>query len=703
MKWILRIFAALALLLVLILAGAWISFPWYAPALVKRLTAGKSVAVEMKNIHRPGFSGIRFGQLKAAVTVPADSCTATATNYNASILNGRLSWHRIGGSATPVWRIELDADSVAVRQLPSGIRFRQANPQLQARLDLTKSGGLFPSVSPDSIALPIRKGVVEARQLRLNDISYAILLTRSHDWVQQPALLKAESLLSGSTKTPVNNLQVTFGLQKNPLKPCTLIFSDCSLQLSDIRASTPEIDFNLRNKRTAFELKLTEVPLEKLSSGSKASGVTGELNGVIPVEYLDSTIRIGNGVIDAAKGTEIAFGTEKTTITFDAGRHPGNPPLISKLNAKMTLDTASGSLSAITLDSLSAQLLSGTLRSTPVSYDLNTGAARGTITFSDVSLLDRLGLKGEFSGKTSGRISGTIPFKLTRSGVTITNAKLTAKGSSTILQTIPIQPSSDDELFSKATNSDVEWTFSNPAVTLNRKAAGKMPMNIKLKSLKRKTSGGELLLTSPQGTLTMFARPGKPSLISLSGFSAGLLDGTVSINHMDYDLETKHTETRVQLSGIPIQSLLDLQGASKLSATGTIRAEIPLLLDNDTFSIPEGSMDAETKGTIIYSTTPEERAAAGAGMRLTYEALDNFFYSELISTISMKPNGDSVISIKLKGRNPDFQENRPVNLNLTIQQNLLDLFRSLTLSSDIEEAISKKALENSRKSTGGKQ
>lgn len=693
MKWILRIFAALALLVALVLAGAWISFPWYAPALVERLTAGKGVAVELKNIHRPGFSGIGFGQLKAAVTAPPDSCTPTATTYNTSILNGRLSWHRIEGSATPAWRLQLDADSVAVRQSPSGIRFRQANPQLRARLDLTKSGGLLPSVSPDSIAVPIRKGVVEAGQLRLNDIFYAVLLTRSHDWVQQPALLKAESLLSGSTKTPVSDLQATFGLQKNPLKPCTLIFTDCSLQLSGIRASTPEIDFNLRNKRTAFELKLDNVPLAKLSPGSTATVITGKLSGVVPVDYLDSTIRISNGEIDAAKGTKIAFSTEKTTVTFDAGRHPGGPPLIGKLNAKMTLDTTSGSLSAMTLDSLSAQLLGGTLRSTPVSYDLNTGAASGTITLGNISLLDRLGLKGEFSGKTSGRISGTIPFKLTRSGVTITNAKLTAKGSSTILQTVPIQPSSDDELFSKATSSEVEWTFSDPAVTLNREAAGKLTMNINLKSLKRKTGSGELLLTSPQGTLTMFARPGKPSLVSLSGFSAGLLDGTVSINRMDYNLNTKHTETRVQLSGIPIQSLLDLQGASKLSATGTIRAEIPLLLDNDAFSIPEGSMDAETKGTIVYSTTPEERAAAGAGMRLTYEALDNFFYSELVSTITMKPNGDSVISIKLKGRNPDFQENRPVNLNLTIQQNLLDLFRSLTLSSDIEQAITEKALE----------
>jgi len=113
-------------------------------------------------------------------------------------------------------------------------------------------------------------------------------------------------------------------------------------------------------------------------------------------------------------------------------------------------------------------------------------------------------------------------------------------------------------------------------------------------------------------------------------------------------------------------------------------------------------MDAEKSGLIIYSSTPEERAAAGAGMRLTYEALGNFFYSELVSTITMTPDGDSRISIQLKGRNPEFQNNRPVNLNLNIEQNLLDLLRSLTLSSEIEEEISKKALEKSGKKKGEK-
>jgi hypothetical protein len=697
-KWLLRIFGILLLLTALAVFGAWLAFPWYAQMLIDRSTAGKGVIVKLHRPGPPGLSGIGFGQLDATVNIKPDSCSTSASTFNVRLLNGRLSWKRIAGSRTPALAIQLDADTVSVHQMPSDIRFRQADPRLRARVDLLPSGGLLPSIAPDSITVAVRNGQAEAGQLHIEDISYDVLLTSSNKWVQQPAQFRAESLFSGSTKTPLSGFEATFGLQRDPGKPCTLTFSNCSLQLSGIKASTSKIEFSLRNKRTAFVLKLDTAPLDQFSPDSGPASLTGKLSGSIPVEYLDSTIRISDGTIDATKNTAFTFTTDGTKISFDAGRKPGGPQLIENLNAKITLDATSGTVSVIRLDSLSARLFGSRIASTPVRYDLKSGATAANISIDKAPILDRIRLTGEFSGAMNGRLSGTIPVRLDRNGIAISKARLTAQGSGSIRQKLPKQLSGRDELFSKTASSEVLWEVSDPAITLNREAAGKLTMEVALKSLKRKTGGGELLLTSPKGKLAMFARPGKPSMLTLSDFSAELLDGTVSIDRMDYDLKTKHTETRVQLNGIPIQSLLDLQGATKLSATGTIRATIPLLLDNNAFSIPKGNMDAETSGTIIYSTTPEERAAAGAGMQLTYEALGNFRYTELLSTISMKPDGNSVISIKLKGRNPDFQNNRPVNLNLNIEQNLLDLFRSLTLSSDIERAISEKVLEKS----GGK-
>ena len=111
------------------------------------------------------------------------------------------------------------------------------------------------------------------------------------------------------------------------------------------------------------------------------------------------------------------------------------------------------------------------------------------------------------------------------------------------------------------------------------------------------------------------------------------------------------------------------------------------------FEIKDAGINAEQSGQIIYATTPEERAAANQGLRTTYEALSNFLYVELLSSINMSPDGNSTMTIKIKGNNPDFRSGRPIELNLNVQQNLLDLMRSLSISSNIEQIISEKALQ----------
>ncbi|NTW55064.1 MAG: hypothetical protein HGB15_10000 [Chlorobaculum sp.] len=696
MKWLPRIIGLLFLLAALTVFGAWLAFPWYAQALVDRATAGTGVVMKLYRPGRPGLSGLGFDRLDASVTTPPDSCTGVISTYRSMLHHGQLSWRSISNSRTPAFDLVLAADSVTVHQMPADIRFRQFRPRLRARLAFPAGQGLLPAIAPDSLAFAIREGRIETGQLRLEGVTYDMLLTRSRHWVQQPARFSARSLFSGLNKTPLSGFEATFGLQRNPRKPCTLKFSDCSLELFGIRASTPEVEYSLRSKRAAFVLKLDNLPLERLSPSTATTAITGNLSGAVPVEYLDSAIRIRSGMIDAAQGTMISMKTGNTKLSFDAGRKPGGPPFIENLNVKVNLDARNGILSAIRLDSLSARLFGGRIESTPARYDLKTGSAACTITIDKAPILDRIRLQGEFSGAMHGRLSGTLPIRIDRTGFALRNARITGEGGGSIRQKLPKQFSTEDALFSTDTSSTVDWEFSDPAISLNRAASGKLTMEMELKSLKRKTGGGELLLTTPKGTLTMFAQAARPSLITVSGFSAGLLDGTVSFDRMEYDLKSKHAETRVQLNGVPIQTLLDLQGASKLSATGTVRAAIPVVLDNNTFSIPQGNMDAEKSGIIIYSSTPEERAAAGSGLRLTYEALGNFFYSELISTITMTPDGNSRISIQLKGRNPEFQNNRPVNLNLNIEQNLLDLFRSLTFSSEIEEAISKKVLEQNK-------
>ena len=702
MKWTLRILGTLTLWALLSVAGAWLTFPWYAQALLDRVSAGSGIRLQLHEPGRPDASGMGFRRLDAIVTTRPDTCTGIASTFDAAIFNGRLTWRRFPYGTGRTASIVLEADSVTVLMKPAGIRFSDARPRIMARLDITRQPGARSLFSPDSISYAVEGARIATGQLRLGGVTYAAMLTRSNRWIQQPSRFKAETLSSGEAKTPLTGFEATFGMARNPEKPCTLTFSDCSMLLFGIRASTPEIDYSLRTKRTAFVLNLDRVPIDRLA-GAVASGLvnpvfSGNLTGSIPVEYLDSTIRVNKGIVDADTGSLLTFRDAKGNplLSFDAGRRPGGPPFISGLTAEVTLDGKHGRLSEIRFDTLSARVFEGAVSADPARYDVETGSSSFSFKLSQIPLLDRIRLAGALSGKLRGTVTGTIPCTLKGGRIAIRGARLASPGGGRLRQATPKKTAPSSASYAGSGES-VDWSFSGPAVVLDRDLSGRTKIAFTLKGLTRKSGGGELALVAPRGVVGLPADAVKPLAISLSGFSAGLLGGTVSIDHVDYDLKTKHAETIVQISGIPLQTLLDLQGTKKIFATGSLRGKVPVVLDGESFSIPDGGLDAEKSGQIIYSSTPEERATANAGMKITYEALGNFLYSELISRIAMTPDGNSHITLTLKGFNPDFQKGRQVNLNLNIEQNLNDLFRSLSIPSEIEQSISEKVLEKQKK------
>lgn len=699
MKWTLSILGTLLVLAALAAAGAWFCFPWYAQRLIDQAVEGKGIKLQLHDPGRPGPGGIAFGRIDAIVTAPRDTCTGIAPVYAVAIHHGRLAWRTSPSSQGATVRLILTADTVTANMKPANILFRDREPLATAKLDIIRKGGLAFGVSPDSLAYAVRDGVAETGKLRLDGVSYGVLLTRTADWVQQPSKFRAVKLVSGEVETPLTGFEATFGMKRDPEKPCTLTFRDCSVVLYGIRASTPEIDYSLRNRQTAFTLHLENLPMERLAEiggiRNTNPAVTGNLSGAIPVQFLDRTLRIRNALVDASEGTVVTWkgAGGKPLFSFDAGRRRGGPPTISGLEATVTLNAKDDRLTGIRIEGLSSRIFGGAATATSAIYEPATGTASCTVSLRNVPLLERLRLHGEFKGSMSGSVSGTIPLSLSRNGIAVRHAKLSSPGKGTITQRAAAR--AGGALFG-GTGRETVWNFSEPSITLDRDQGASTRIGFTLKQLERRSNGGELVLAGARGNLALPGERQRGSIATLTNFTAGLFDGSVSIDRVDYDVAKRHASTVVELNGIPLQKLLDLQGTKKIFATGTVRGRIPVVLDGESFSIPDGGVDAERSGKIIYTTTPEERAAANAGMRITYEALGNFLYSELVSSITMSPDGQSRISLQLKGYNPEFQNGRPVNLNLNIEQNLLDLFRSLSISSGIEQEISEKALRKGR-------
>ncbi len=693
----LRTAGALLLLLALAIAGAWIGFPFYAQALIDRVT-GHGVIVKVTGIERPGLSGIGFRRVDAIIVASKDTCTGITPVYSGSLWNGRVSWKRFASGKIGV---DLIADSLKARQMPAGILFSDRHPKLRASIGMGTGASRQAGTGPDSITYRVDGGVIETGKLRVEGVSYPVTLSSANGWVQQPAAFRAATLFSDGNPTPLSGFGATFGLQRHPEKPCTLTFTDCHVDIFGIPAKTANIEYNLRKKQTRFILALDGVPLDKISrlAADKKPGwpsLSGSMEGALPVEMMESTLRITSGRLAAAPGSRIEFrdgGSGKPSLTFDAGSRPGAPPLISGLDAEVTIHAGKDGPSAIRIGRFTSKIFGGSATVSPTGVALPLRSASCTVRLDKVPLLDRIVLQGQFSGKLNGSVSGTIPIHIGDGGFSIANASISSNGGGSILQPPPRTPGRQDLSMTTAGERTL-WSFRNPRLVLNRTATGTTTVRFALAELRRRSGEGELLLDRPKGTITFSTASLPPAMVSLTGFSAGLLDGSIAIDRVDYDLRKKHAATTVQLDGIALQKLLDLQGTKKITATGSVRGRLPVVLDGETFSIPNGGMNAEKTGLIVYATTPEEREAANAGMRLTYEALGNFLYSELLSSITMAPDGQSHITLQLKGYNPEFQNGRPVNLNLQIEQNLTDLFRSLSISSGIEKAITEKALRN---------
>jgi hypothetical protein len=69
------------------------------------------------------------------------------------------------------------------------------------------------------------------------------------------------------------------------------------------------------------------------------------------------------------------------------------------------------------------------------------------------------------------------------------------------------------------------------------------------------------------------------------------------------------------------------------------------------------------------------------------ETLSDFQYDSLAVLLSYSPTGNLVANTALRGRNPGFEAGREIRFNLSIEQNIDTLLRSLRLSENVEKKI----------------
>ncbi|MCV6627013.1 MAG: YdbH domain-containing protein [Cellvibrionaceae bacterium] len=142
----------------------------------------------------------------------------------------------------------------------------------------------------------------------------------------------------------------------------------------------------------------------------------------------------------------------------------------------------------------------------------------------------------------------------------------------------------------------------------------------------------------------------------------------------------------IQLSGLDVQALLAAADYPDLDMTMRLAGDIPLRMDNGQPLIEGGKVWGMAPGVIRY------RGLSGLNelVDLVSEALSNYHYEKLDSSLSYDDSGYLQMGVKMQGKNPDMDNGRPIHLNLNVSDNIPNLIKSLQASRLITDAIGTK-------------
>lgn len=181
--------------------------------------------------------------------------------------------------------------------------------------------------------------------------------------------------------------------------------------------------------------------------------------------------------------------------------------------------------------------------------------------------------------------------------------------------------------------------------------------------------------------------------LQLTPFSLSLLDGIIAVPALGFDPLQPELDTRLAVSALSLSRILELYPQEGLYGSGMLGGELPIRFSRQQLHIDSGHLLSGAEGGVIrYQPTPEIALMGqqNPGIRLALDALTDFNFELLDLTLNYQPDGETEIRARLKGHNPDWQQGRPVDLNLNIEENLLDLLRTLQLTGQVTDSIDRR-------------
>lgn len=178
----------------------------------------------------------------------------------------------------------------------------------------------------------------------------------------------------------------------------------------------------------------------------------------------------------------------------------------------------------------------------------------------------------------------------------------------------------------------------------------------------------------------------------LADCSAAILGGEVNMPRGEFDLTAGSGYLPLALTGWQLGAVLGLMQDPALDGTGILDGSLPLRLQAMTPVVEQGWLAVRPPGGVLAYVAPAHMLAGieQPALRLTLRAVRDLRYQRLESRVDYAEDGTLTLAVNLLGSNPDIEGGRPIQLNLNVTQNLLQLLQSLRLSEDIERELQRR-------------
>ncbi|MBO2696106.1 YdbH domain-containing protein [Shewanella algae] len=142
------------------------------------------------------------------------------------------------------------------------------------------------------------------------------------------------------------------------------------------------------------------------------------------------------------------------------------------------------------------------------------------------------------------------------------------------------------------------------------------------------------------------------------------------------------------LQGLSLEELLAIQPQEGIYADGIFDGVLPVFITNGQVSVKGGRLAARAPGGLIKVGNNPAVAQMRAGqpyLDFAFSTLEHLQYSTLASTYDMAPDGEAWLKVEVKGKSEGIE--RPIHLNYSHEENMLQLLRSLTIGDKLQTQI----------------